>query len=811
MTDTGQNYDTIEQNNNVALSNARTNWELNNRTNVVNGVLPRQRNQIATRNVMSARSTRRMETRNRVKDQQKAKDFEEFSNLAKQRSALFEELTPEKKELLYDLANENYEIKDEEQARKMFGVRGHRNDPTFFLDLYNWIRDYINQKKNPQPEVNSEVPQQEQVQTQEQNLEQVQDQAREQTEQAQDNVQDQQQPISAPQDQTEEETRQVPEQFTEQVAQVPETEQDTIQNSTEDIPEPVPQTDPEFIGPTQTNRPKNYEEVQHLFQRKPQVESQHVLDPLPEEEDEEEEEEEEKKEPERVPEKEIDPSLIKTKPKSTKMSDFVTDFDPDSYDYLSNPHHIPFRSKAKMYNKAHPDEYVIATNLNDKSNRDTRQFHRPTYSPKPNAYQIDIMFTAENASAPETPEDEAGKTPKTIDYLVMINVNTRYLMVSQIAKKETRDIMFAINGFIVKHGIVIDYLNGDRESGFVGMKNLLEAFWEERENNKKDPPSPPAGLEALYDHEFVMRFEKNDFTFHNKLVDSVIRTIRDAAGLNPHVLRDENMVQHIVNFYNKTPHTGLLKKDEDLYYTPIEMQNNPDLEWEYIRSKDRELTKTLKQIKGAGYFEYKRGDILRIHLDYAKTPKKLRKRRMVYQHIGIFDSYVNGNVRAFILGDNQFCEVPIFYTQKIGSSLSDVPDAYRFYYKIRQKIDESKEDKTNRAILESLLGEDTDFVYDTKKEGKYVVPGENGDDEIHPEEEKPSPLPETSEELVFEEPSEEEKPIPNEDLKLEPEYETMAEKVYDDLSDIDAFKGNDLDNDYVSVLGTDGDPSQNLP
>ena len=78
------------------------------------------------------------------------------------------------------------------------------------------------------------------------------------------------------------------------------------------------------------------------------------------------------------------------------------------------------------------------------------------------------------------------------------------------------------------------------------------------------------------------------YTYKLKIVDRVIRTIRDAMGLDPYWLANENLMSQLVNYYNNTKHTSLKLRDPTFnkkwnYYTPAEMQNNIDLEWSYIR------------------------------------------------------------------------------------------------------------------------------------------------------------------------------------------------------------------------------------
>ena len=81
------------------------------------------------------------------------------------------------------------------------------------------------------------------------------------------------------------------------------------------------------------------------------------------------------------------------------------------------------------------------------------------------------------------------------------------------------------------------------------------------------------------------------------------------------------------------------------------------------------ITERLDDVKrkqmNEGFFTYKPGDKLRVHLEYAKTNKKFDKRRRQFDRNGEFIKYINGNV-LLNLGGGQIVEVPIYYTDKIS-------------------------------------------------------------------------------------------------------------------------------------------------
>ena len=313
----------------------------------------------------------------------------------------------------------------------------------------------------------------------------------------------------------------------------------------------------------------------------------------------------------------------------------------------------PFRSKLTAYADKHDidglqaSDYVKDYNIKNLP----KKYKRPNYSPIPYSYEMDIMFA------------QGDGHQELVLYLVLININTRFLIVRSIRNKSGEEIRAVLDD--IKHTTRIDSIKGDGESGFSDSKT--QSIIEQRKGE-------------------TCIFDGSPYTFHNKHVDSVIRTIRNAAGLSYDILRNNNYVQQIVNFYNDTPHSGLPVDANGIHYTPNEMQNNIDLEWQYIRQKDSELNDAYKEIHEAGLDKYKPGNILLIHLDRGKTNRSMEKRRRNFEDIGEFIKYEHGNVMCRHItgraGDKNIITVPIFYTKKIAKDYDTLAEKYKKLFNI---------------------------------------------------------------------------------------------------------------------------------
>ncbi|KAI5507593.1 integrase core domain containing protein family [Trichomonas vaginalis G3] len=240
------------------------------------------------------------------------------------------------------------------------------------------------------------------------------------------------------------------------------------------------------------------------------------------------------------------------------------------------------------------------------------KFSRPSFAPYPYSYEIDHL------------EYSKGK----VTYLFAININTRYLYCIPVKGKTEQETRRAIQ-YLLDHERV-DNIRGDGDKGF----------------------------QATMTHYFPQInffFSSSPYTFHNKIVDAVMRTLRDALGVNGQIYWDGNhdsIIQQLVYYYNNTWHRTINMK-------PVEMKNDISKEWEYIRKQMERLNDVKREQINSGLMNFKQGDKVLIHLDYGKTDKSMTKRRRRFDTIAEFVRYINGN--ALVEVDNKLIEIPIYF------------------------------------------------------------------------------------------------------------------------------------------------------
>ncbi|KAI5500731.1 integrase core domain containing protein family, partial [Trichomonas vaginalis G3] len=232
------------------------------------------------------------------------------------------------------------------------------------------------------------------------------------------------------------------------------------------------------------------------------------------------------------------------------------------------------------------------------------KFGRPSFAPYPYSYEIDHLEYSKG----------------NVTYLFAININTRYLYCIPVKGKTEQETRRAIQ-YLLDHERV-DNIRGDGDKGF----------------------------QAAMTHYFPQInffFSSSPYTFHNKIVDAVMRTLRDALGVNGQIYWDGNhdsIIQQLVYYYNNTWHRTINMK-------PVEMKNDISKEWEYIRKQMERLNDVKREQINSGLMNFKQGDKVLIHLDYGKTDKSMTKRRRRFDTIAEFVRYINGN--ALVEVDNK--------------------------------------------------------------------------------------------------------------------------------------------------------------
>jgi hypothetical protein len=152
-------------------------------------------------------------------------------------------------------------------------------------------------------------------------------------------------------------------------------------------------------------------------------------------------------------------------------------------------------------------------------------------------------------------------------------------------------------------------------------------------------------------------------------------------------MSDVRNIDRAVVAYNNTLHSAF-----DHQFTPLQAQTNPDIEEYYIRENMSRLNEVKELHRDAGFFNYKPGNVLLVHIDKSKTDSKFDKKRRAFNEVAIFTQYVNGNVMCDRLTRDEARKIvklpqdgrskgrvviPIYYTKYVAPSLAELDK--RFY------------------------------------------------------------------------------------------------------------------------------------
>jgi len=266
-----------------------------------------------------------------------------------------------------------------------------------------------------------------------------------------------------------------------------------------------------------------------------------------------------------------------------------------------------------------------------------KQYMRPSFAIKPYSWEIDHLQYGRDGA---------------VYYLFIINTNTRYLYVLPTTTKNIEDTARLIRRFIEREldrfGHPVISIKGDGDRGYAALANRFKDV-----------------------HFF---FQKSAFTYHNKIVDGAMRTLRDALGPNTNQLwntHHDNTIQQLVEYYNTTYHSGIKM-------TPIEMHTDVDKEWRYIRRMTEKLNRAKNEQRLGGLLSLKRGDRVMVHLDHGKTAMSFDKRRRQFDETGVFIRYVNGN--CLVQMDRTVfrtpIEVPIFFVARLPDMRRMIRDTF---------------------------------------------------------------------------------------------------------------------------------------
>ena len=378
----------------------------------------------------------------------------------------------------------------------------------------------------------------------------------------------------------------------------------------------------------------------------------------------------------------------------------------------------PFKSKIS---KLDPSLFIVNPEyhhepfVKDFKLKPCNYYSKPDFSLEPGCWEVDLMFVKYPAR-----DDDKLVSRETI-YLIMVNVNTRYLIVEPLESKQADAIKAAYNKIIFEKydDFKFNVIKCDGENNLLLVRDIIPKNIANKNKYK--------GTKNVLIYDDALVVDKSKHNNAHKIVDATIRTLRNAFGLDNRRIGDPFLMQQMVHYYNNTPHRSLqmpnpnyrindieydqylAREPKWIYYTPNQMQHNPDLEWKYIRDCQRRLRRIKNNMQMDGLLNYRKGNILLIHYDTSKTEKKHVKQRRIFNEIAEFIRYNNGNVeckllnpyRRFKLNDDKqyipytknkigrkpktdderaIVTVPIMYTRFVAQNYESLSEDYKQYF-----------------------------------------------------------------------------------------------------------------------------------
>ncbi|KAA6369210.1 MAG: hypothetical protein EZS28_035263, partial [Streblomastix strix] len=271
---------------------------------------------------------------------------------------------------------------------------------------------------------------------------------------------------------------------------------------------------------------------------------------------------------------------------------------------------FPFKSKVKQYEKINQVKITQETQIKDIKAKPLNKLQRPYFSPKLGSWEIDLVFGVNPV------------TRRRKHYLFAININTKYLVVIPLIldEKNATFILAALKKLI--NQVYVNNIRGDGETGF--KANIIRQFCE--------------------DNKISLYFTGSPFTQHNRVVDSVIRTIRNGFGQDLIGFATPCQMQQMVEIYNKTPHLAFMNR-----FTPKQVQYDREIEGKFIRQKQAQLEQVMIRQQQQNLLNFKSGNILMIHADFSRLPIRFQKQRRQFNELATFTTYKNGNVVCKLL------------------------------------------------------------------------------------------------------------------------------------------------------------------
>jgi len=223
---------------------------------------------------------------------------------------------------------------------------------------------------------------------------------------------------------------------------------------------------------------------------------------------------------------------------------------------------------------------------------------KPTFSKEPGYYEVDLMQLKYI-------------NKKTTGYILfMIGVNTKYVFIFNLETKSQEELLQAIENIMKKIKTPIKGIKFDGESGLKALKLNIEKY-----------------------------SNSSPYSNHNRIVDRVIKTFRDALGvdINNDLFNDFDKVRQLRKYYNN-------RVNRSIGYTPKEMHNNPSLEWEYFGKKEQELLEVKRNLKRKGLLNLKPNQLLQVSV--TDKNNRLKKKQRTFDRLARFIKYHGGNAEG---------------------------------------------------------------------------------------------------------------------------------------------------------------------
>ena len=286
--------------------------------------------------------------------------------------------------------------------------------------------------------------------------------------------------------------------------------------------------------------------------------------------------------------------------------------------------------------KTYPDvtdeqvQRVIKSRPKDNYTHDVSRYYYPVYSNHLHGYQMDLL------------EQSNSNTEYPKYYLILININTRYAYAYPVQNKRQESIKKVLEQFISEHKI--NSIVCDNEAAF----------------------SSKVVLDLLTAHNISLRIINDKRHTALSVIDRFIRTLRD---MNIPTVKTQHQSDHpkyrdfsikrmnkLLDIYNNTVHnaTG---------HTPAEMNNDDELQKQYIAKKLYELERKRTQVD----FELEPGTYVR----YIVTKEPHLKKRYKISPEAYRISHREGNSYVIIAQDGTVKTISRWRLIPLGNTLPD--------------------------------------------------------------------------------------------------------------------------------------------